>query len=833
MTLACWSATCGAEVGPAAAACPSCGSPLRIRDKYRIVCLLGQGGMGVVYEAEDETLGRRVALKIMHGRFEAQSGRRARFQTECRAMAALDHPGIARIYDADAHHDQLFFVQALIRGRPLRAYMTEWAAGAQGLSRAAAVASALELLDALEHAHEHGVVHRDINPNNVMIVERGGALHPVLVDFGLARTADQDATKVAWGGTPGYVAPEQILEPTSNDRRSDLYSVAALLHVLLTRGTPPYAEALEKGIGESPRALLAAYQRIASGAVPLAALSTHDPGVPPDLERAVSRALSPDPAARFQTAAEMIAALRPFALVQASAPELAPTMALPTNLLAPAEPPAAPRPQAPPRPEPSSPWGAGAPPSTISAVAGSTTANAGARTSSAEPSRASRVPLLIVALVLLIAGGAFLALRSTGDPPPSAAVPSASLSASATARPPVTGPPVRIGILHSQSGTMAISERPVVDATRLAVDELNEEGGVLHRPIEAVIEDGKSDDTTFARAAEKLITEDKVVTLFGTWTSSSRKAVRPVVEKHRSLLVYPLQYEGLEESPNIVYLGATANQQVIPAVRYCAEKLGVKRFFLVGSDYVFPRAAAEIIRDEVKALGAEIVGEHYALLGATAFDPVAQRIKAARPDVILNLVNGDSIIALYRALRGVGVTPATTPIVTFSVTESGIEQLASAGIQVEGDYLAWTYFQVLETPENQAFIRRFRAKYGEQRVVSDPMAAAYAGVRMWANAVEAAGSVDTGAILGKMAGPKYAAPEGLIHIDPSTNHTWKFFRMGKIGPSGAVEIVSASDKAIEPVPFPLTRTRAQWETFLDRLSAGWKGGWANPQKPAQ
>lgn len=860
MILACWSPTCGKEVDSTAAACASCGALLRLRDKYRIVRVLGQGGMGLVYAAVDEALGREVALKVMHGRYGAQSKQRERFQTECRAMAALDHPGIARIYDADAHHDQLFFVQALVHGRSLREWMGLWTQASAELVEPV-VAVAIELLEALDHAHGKGIVHRDINPNNVMMVERGEALHPVIIDFGMARTAEQAATKVAWGGTPGYAAPEQILEPTSNDRRSDLYGVAALLYAVLARGEVPYGEVFDKPSGESPKALLAAYQRIASGLVPLAGGAARDADVPPALESVLARALSPDPAARFQTASAMIAALRPFAAAQSSAPGAAPTLALPPSLLISAAPPSpsaeplvAPaisaaaagsqslRSSDPGADRPSLGSSSGARPSTMSALTGSTTAGVKAGDTSAQPPRARRAPLLAGILGFALAGALF-ALRAHRPAKPAEASASAHATSAASAPldqiataaaviAPSAGPPIRVGILHSLSGTMAVSERLVVDATRLAIDEINAEGGLLGRKIEPVIEDGKSDDATFARAAEKLLGEDKVVTVFGTWTSSSRKTVLPLFEKHGSLLVYPVQYEGLEDSPNIYYLGATANQQVVPAVRFCAEKLGAKRYFLVGSDYIFPRVAAELIRDEIKARGGQLVGERYSLLGEAAFGPVVQQIKAARPDVILNLLNGDSNLAFFRTLRELGVTPVQVPTVSFSVTEATLDRFGLAGIEIKGDYLAWSYFQSLSTPESQSFVQRFRARYGDQRDVADPMAVAYAGVRLWARAVKEAGSTDTATLLRTMDAQTYAAPEGQLRIDPSTNHAWKVFRMGKVGEAGAVEIVFTSDKAIEPVPFPLTRTRGEWEALVSRLSTGWKGGWSNPQKPA-
>lgn len=304
MAMICWSPTCGKAIDPTAAACPSCGAPLLIRDKYRIVRLIGQGGMGVVYEVIDERLGRRAALKMMHGRHAERSSTRQRFETECRAMAALDHPGIARIYDADAHHDQLFFVQQLVPGKTLQTALAEAAPSVDIV-----IELGLDLLRALDHAHGHGVIHRDVNLNNVMLIERDGALHAVLIDFGMARLSEQGATRAAWGGTPGFAAPEQILDPTSNDRRSDLFAVAMVLYALLTRGVTAYASVLADDAIKSPTALVQAYQRIFAGQAAPTPLQRLNPLVPPALEAVIMRGLSAQLDARFQTAVEMGTAL--------------------------------------------------------------------------------------------------------------------------------------------------------------------------------------------------------------------------------------------------------------------------------------------------------------------------------------------------------------------------------------------------------------------------------------------------------------------------------------------------------------------------------------------
>jgi urea transport system substrate-binding protein len=390
------------------------------------------------------------------------------------------------------------------------------------------------------------------------------------------------------------------------------------------------------------------------------------------------------------------------------------------------------------------------------------------------------------------------------------------------------GPPIKVGVLHSRTGTMAISERSVIDATLLAVDEINEKGGVLGRPVEAVVEDGESDSATFAAKAEKLITSDRVCTVFGCWTSASRKTVLPLFERHDHLLVYPVQYEGLEQSPNIVYTGAAPNQQIIPAVRWCVSSQKKKRIFLVGSDYVFPRTANAIIRDQAKDLGAEIVGEQYVPLGSSAVDDVVRKIVATQPEAILNSINGDSNVPFFRALRAAGITPDRIPTISFSISE---EELSSLSMKdVVGDYAAWNYFQTVDRPQNRDFVRRFHARYGKGRVISDPMEAAYFGVGLWAQAVNEAGEDGARAIRKAIRHQSIDAPSGLVRLDPETQHASKVFRIGRITKDSRFEVVFSSDSPLAPMPYPNTRSKGEWDAFLLDLNLRWGGRWANPGK---
>jgi urea transport system substrate-binding protein len=388
------------------------------------------------------------------------------------------------------------------------------------------------------------------------------------------------------------------------------------------------------------------------------------------------------------------------------------------------------------------------------------------------------------------------------------------------------GPPIRLGVLFSRTGTMAISERPVIDAVLLAVDEINEQGGLLGRKVEAVLADGQSDETEFARQAEKLITEDRVCTIIGCWTSASRKAVVPVVERYDHLLLYPVQYEGAEQSRNVVYLGPVPNQQILPALRWLVGFEGRTRWFLVGSDYVFPATANAVIRDEAKARGNEIVGERYAILGATDVGQIVEEIKKTSPDLIVNTINGDTNVAFFRALRRAGITAKTIPTVSFSISE---EELGSLGPrQTAGDYVAGNYFHTLDISANRAFRERFAKRYGSERLISSAMESAYAGVQLWAKAVRAADHADARKILKAIKGKQYDAPQGPMRIDPATLHTVQIARVGCIDESGRLMEVFATPQPVVPEPFPSTRTQEEWLSFVESLHERWGGRWSNP-----
>jgi urea transport system substrate-binding protein len=385
--------------------------------------------------------------------------------------------------------------------------------------------------------------------------------------------------------------------------------------------------------------------------------------------------------------------------------------------------------------------------------------------------------------------------------------------------------PIVVGLLHSRTGPMAVSERSMIDAEVLALEEINAGGGLLGRPVRWVIADGASDPATFAREAERLV-EQRPAVIVGCWTSASRKSVLPVVEGHDHLLIYPMAYEGLEQSPNIVYTGAAPNQQITPAVQWCHDTLGARRFFLVGSDYIWPHCVNAIAADQIKGFGAEVVGEAYVPFGSREVAAVVRRIVAAAPDVILCSVVGDSGVAFARGLREAGVRPEKTPLVTFAMAEDEVRDLPAGDML--GNYASWSYFQSLDRPENQAFVRAFKARYGADRTTSDVMAAAYNSVHLWAQAVREAGTADVRQVRTALRHQSRNAPEGIIAVDPETQHTWRPVFIGKIRADGQFDVVWTSRTAVRPVPFPISRSRSEWEAFVADLYRSWGGRWSNP-----
>ena len=362
-----------------------------------------------------------------------------------------------------------------------------------------------------------------------------------------------------------------------------------------------------------------------------------------------------------------------------------------------------------------------------------------------------------------------------------------------------SGDTIKVGVLHSLSGTMAISEVSVRDATLMAIEEINASGGLLGKQIEPVVEDGASDWPTFAEKARKLLQQDKVATIFGCWTSASRKAVLPVVEELNGLLWYPVQYEGLEASKNIFYTGAEPTQQIVPAVTWLLENKG-KDFFLLGSDYVFPRTANKIIKAQLEAEGGNLLGEEYTPLGHTDYSTVINKIKTAKPKVIFNTLNGDSNVAFFKQLRDAGITSKDIIVMSVSAAEEEIRGIGAENMA--GHLASWNYYQTTDTPENKAFVAAYKAKYGEDRVTDDPIEAGYFGVYLWAEAVKKAGSTEVDKVReAAKSGVEFKAPEGLVKIEPENQHTWKTVRIGEVQADGQFKELWSTGEPIKPDPY--------------------------------
>jgi urea transport system substrate-binding protein len=372
------------------------------------------------------------------------------------------------------------------------------------------------------------------------------------------------------------------------------------------------------------------------------------------------------------------------------------------------------------------------------------------------------------------------------------------------------GPPIKVGILHSLSGTMAISEAPIKEILLMAIDEVNSAGGVLGRKIQPVIEDPASNWDLFAEKARKLLQQDKVAAVFGCWTSVSRKSVLPVFEKNNGLLFYPVQYEGEECSKNVIYTGATINQQATPAVDFLMSPSGgaKKRFYLVGTDYVYPRTTNKILRLYLTKNGAKDIAEEYTPFHHQDYQTIVGKIKSfcARGDAaVINTINGDSNVPFFKELANQGVTATNCPCISFSFAEVELQTLDVKPLV--GHLASWNYFMSLRTPQNVKWVNTYKAwakKAGipdKQAVVDDPMMHAYLQVKLWAKAVEKARSSDVDAVLKALEGLEIDSPVGPYKVDLQNHHTWKPVYIGKIRADGQFDVVWKTAGPVAPEPW--------------------------------
>ncbi len=378
---------------------------------------------------------------------------------------------------------------------------------------------------------------------------------------------------------------------------------------------------------------------------------------------------------------------------------------------------------------------------------------------------------------------------------------------------------IKVGVMHSLSGTMAISETPLKDVALMAIDEINAKGGVLGKQLEPVVVDPASNWPLFAEKARQLLSQDKVSVVFGCWTSVSRKSVLPVFEELNGLLFYPVQYEGEEMSPNVFYTGAAPNQQAIPAVEYLLSEDGgsAKRFFLLGTDYVYPRTTNKILRAFLHSKGVQDkdIQEVYTPFSHGDYQTIVANIKkfsSGGKTAVISTINGDSNVPFYKELANQGLKATEVPVIAFSVGEEELRGIDTNPLV--GNLAAWNYFQSVDNPTNQKFVSDWKSYAKAKKlpnantvVTNDPMEATYVGIHMWAQAVEKAQSTDVDKVRAAMAGQTFAAPSGFtLTMDQTNHHLHKPVMIGEIEGNGQFNVVWQTEQPIRAQP---------WSPYID------------------
>jgi urea transport system substrate-binding protein len=385
---------------------------------------------------------------------------------------------------------------------------------------------------------------------------------------------------------------------------------------------------------------------------------------------------------------------------------------------------------------------------------------------------------------------------------------------------------IKVGVLHSLSGTMAISETTLKDTVLMMVDDINKKGGLLGKKVEAVVVDPASNWPLFAEKARELIAKEKVAVVFGCWTSVSRKSVLPVFEELNGMLFYPVQYEGEESSRNVFYTGAAPNQQAIPAVEYLMSKEGgdVKRWVLAGTDYVYPRTTNKILEAFLKSKGVaqDDIMINYTPFGHSDWQTIVADIKkfagAGKKTAVVSTINGDANVPFYKELANAGIKASDIPVVAFSVGE---EELAGIDTKnLVGHLAAWNYFQSVKAPENDRFVSQWKGFIkNDKRVTNDPMEATYIGFKMWTQAVQQAGTTDIDAVRQAMYGQKVKAPSGFEAVMNTNHHLSKPVMIGEIQPNGQFDIVWQTKGPVKA---------DAWSKFIPesaKLTADWTYPW--------
>jgi len=727
---------------------------------YKIIKLLGAGGMGLVFEAEDTLLRRQVALKVMKPEIAIKADHRQRFLQEARSGAAIPHDNIATVFQVGIENNVPYLAMQFLQGESLGSKLHR--DGKIPVDESLRIIREVAL--GIAAAHETNLIHRDIKPDNIWL-ESDGQGRPwkrvKILDFGLATAisgTEEDSNESGMiMGTPHYMAPEQA-RGLPLDSRCDLFSMGCVLYQMIS------GELAFKG----DNALKI-----------MNALALHEPKplnlidktVPTKVAELVHNLMIKKASERIASANDLIKIIDDIDKVDTQSTNLngSGLFALPTPNL------------------PGQGYQATLTPWYLNWKTG------------------------LFALAVIINLG-LLAFNFSSFDTNSNGMGGLKFDE-----------PIKVGVLQSTSGYMRTTGKNVKDLTMMAIAEINESGGVLEysdkgvpiarRRIIAFESDGQSNPATFATQAEKLITQEKVKAIFGCWNSTDRKECLSVFNQHNNILFYPTSYEGLEQNPNVVYLGAAPNQQLEFTFNHMInnpdKKKQFKKLFHVGVNSVYSKVASEIlsqqlkeIKEEDKTIKAVLAGEILLNQGNFKFDEVIKAIVTAKPDLIINTLTGDANRDFFRALRAQGIKGSTIPTLSFHISAEILQELDVESCT--GDFVGWNYLPSIESEQNKAFLEKVKAKLGNDTIVNDSMEAGYYGVYLWAQAVREAKSFEPDKVLQAIKGRTYAAPGGAVEIDKDTLHTYMVPRFGKIIGPGKFEIIQGNEG--KPLPtLPISR----------------------------